>query len=102
MVWVISSLKNSINKNGNIHELSLYTSEPTFVVNKTILINEFWFQCFVDLIFFFFFFLFIGPNTKFCLQEAQVYENQRKIEGFISIFIEHILFTQPGFKAKLW
>ena len=37
----------------------------------------------------------------FCLQEAQVYENRTKIEGFINIFIEHILFTQPGFKGKL-
>ena len=50
--------------------------------------------------FFSFFFLFIGPNTKFCLQEAQVYGNQRKIEGFISIFIEHILFTQPDLKQN--
>ena len=34
-------------------------------------------------------------------QQAQVYENRTKIEGFINIFIEHILFTQPGFKEKL-
>ena len=56
----------------------------------------------VLLIWFFlvFIFLFIGPNTKFCLQEAQVYENQRKIEGAISIFIEHILFTQPHLKQN--
>jgi len=59
------------------------------------------FNVFFYLIFSCFIFLFIGPNTKFCLQEAQVYENQRKIEGVISIFIEHILFTQPGFKGKL-
>ena len=37
------------------------TSEPTFVVNKTILINELWFQCFVDLIIFLvWFFLFLS------------------------------------------
>ena len=47
-----------------------------------------------------FFFLFIGPNTKLCLQEAQVYGNQRKIESFISISIEHILFTQPDLKQN--
>ena len=50
--------------------------------------------------FFSFFFLIIGPNTKFCLQEAQVYENQRKIEGVISIFIEQFYLRNPVLKEN--
>ena len=53
------------------------------------------------LIFFFFFSCLLDQTPSSVYRKPKFMEIREKLRVFISIFIELILFTQPGFKGKL-
>ena len=76
------------------------TSEPTFVVNKTILINELWFQCFVDLIFFLFFFCLLDQTPNSAYRKPKFMKIREKFRVLLASLLSIFYLRNPVLKEN--